>query len=96
MAPNHSGCRNPTTSLEQERYCAQFLEEEGQESANPPASPCGARKLPEPARAGQLYTGSYHQICRRAAAVAGATKGLDARTALGPRSPNSNGSRTHG
>jgi hypothetical protein len=40
-----------------------------QESTNPPASPCGARKLAEPAPAGQLYTGSYHQACRRAAAA---------------------------
>jgi hypothetical protein len=31
--------------------------------------PCGARKLPEPAPAGQLNTGSYHAACRRAAAA---------------------------
>lgn len=29
--------------------------------------PCGARKLDRPARAGDLYTGSYHRACRRAA-----------------------------
>ena len=30
--------------------------------------PCGGRKLTVPAPAGQLYTGSYHRACRRAAA----------------------------
>jgi hypothetical protein len=49
--------------------CVQFREGQGQESANPLASPCGARKLTEPAPAGQLYTGSYHLACRRAAAA---------------------------
>jgi hypothetical protein len=29
--------------------------------------PCGARKLDHPARAGEMYTGSYHRACRRAA-----------------------------
>jgi hypothetical protein len=31
--------------------------------------PCGGRKLSAPAPAGQLYTGSYHLACRRAAAA---------------------------
>ncbi|WP_327292017.1 DUF6884 domain-containing protein [Streptomyces sp. NBC_01198] len=29
--------------------------------------PCGARKLDHRARAGEMYTGSYHRACRRAA-----------------------------
>lgn len=29
--------------------------------------PCGARKLDHPARAADMYTGSYHRACRRAA-----------------------------
>lgn len=33
--------------------------------------PCGGRKLDRPAPAGDLYTGSYHQACRRAAAARG-------------------------
>jgi hypothetical protein len=40
-----------------------------QESANPPVSPCGGRKLGVPAPAGERYTGSYHLACRRAAAA---------------------------
>lgn len=31
--------------------------------------PCGGRKLQRPAPAGELYVGSYHRACRRAAAV---------------------------
>ncbi|SEN77882.1 DUF6884 domain-containing protein [Actinacidiphila rubida] len=30
--------------------------------------PCGARKLDHRARAGEMYVGSYHRACRRAAA----------------------------
>lgn len=30
--------------------------------------PCGARKLDHRARAGDMYVGSYHRACRRAAA----------------------------
>ncbi|MFI9644560.1 DUF6884 domain-containing protein [Micromonospora sp. NPDC051925] len=33
--------------------------------------PCGTAKLTHPAPAGQMYTGSYHQACRRAAAHLG-------------------------
>jgi hypothetical protein len=57
--------------LEHERYCVQFVEGQSQEFANPPASPCGGRKLttPAPAPAGELYIGSYHLACRRAAAA---------------------------
>ncbi|MFI5881494.1 DUF6884 domain-containing protein [Streptomyces sp. NPDC051554] len=29
--------------------------------------PCGSRKLDRPARAADLYTGSYHRACRKAA-----------------------------
>lgn len=29
--------------------------------------PCGSRKLDHPARAADLYTGSYHRACRAAA-----------------------------
>ena len=29
--------------------------------------PCGSRKLDQPARAADLYIGSYHRACRRAA-----------------------------
>ncbi|CAG6399003.1 hypothetical protein NMG29_11715 [Streptomyces cocklensis] len=29
--------------------------------------PCGARKLDRPARAADMYVGSYHRACRRAA-----------------------------
>ncbi|MFI8183945.1 hypothetical protein OG539_06830 [Actinacidiphila glaucinigra] len=29
--------------------------------------PCGVRKLDHPARAADMYTGSYHRACRRAA-----------------------------
>ena len=41
------------------------------ETANPPVSPCAARKRAEPAGlpAGELYVGSYHLACRRAAAA---------------------------
>jgi len=31
--------------------------------------PCGGRKLSTPAPAGEIYTGSYHVACRRAAAA---------------------------
>jgi hypothetical protein len=31
------------------------------------AFPCGARKLDHPARAADMYVGSYHRACRRAA-----------------------------
>lgn len=33
--------------------------------------PCGGAKLDRPAPAGQMYTGSYHQACRRAATALG-------------------------
>lgn len=37
--------------------------------------PCGARKLPHPAAAGDLYTGSFHKAARRAAAALTAAGG---------------------
>jgi hypothetical protein len=38
-----------------------------QDSWNPRAFPCGSRKLDRPARAADLYIGSYHRACRKGA-----------------------------
>ena len=37
--------------------------------SNAGASPCGFRKASQPAPAGRIYLGGYHQACRRAAAA---------------------------
>ncbi|MEN1891036.1 DUF6884 domain-containing protein [Streptomyces mirabilis] len=44
-----------------------FPRPDAQDSWNPRAFPCGSRKLGRRARAADLYVGSYHRACRRAA-----------------------------
>ncbi|GAX57493.1 hypothetical protein SO3561_09063 [Streptomyces olivochromogenes] len=48
-------------------FAYRFPSRDAQDSWNPRAFPCGSRKLGRRARAADLYVGSYHRACRKAA-----------------------------